>query len=289
MLLNVVNLLRVRQWTKNLLVFLLPLSAGQVIGNNFSAPVLADSILLFFSLSFISSFNYAINDIIDIERDKIHFSKRHRPIASGALTVKNAFLVGFTSLAIGLIFAIQVNRNSFIYLSVFTLIQLSYSLFFKRIAGFDILLISILFVLRSTSAYTFDKVTISPWFVFTTFFSALLLATGKRLSEKMKLGANKSRPVLQYYSVEQLQSILTISGASIVFSYVSWVENSRRETEMVWGFVSVIPILTILIRIYPLIFSDKGEKPETAVLSDKIILLSGAVWIFFYLKSKGFL
>ena len=112
MLLNVVNLLRVRQWTKNLLVFLLPLSAGQVIGNNFSAPVLADSILLFFSLSFISSFNYAINDIIDIERDKIHFSKRHRPIASGALTVKNAFLVGFTSLAIGLIFAIQVNKET---------------------------------------------------------------------------------------------------------------------------------------------------------------------------------
>jgi hypothetical protein len=105
----------------------------------------------------------------------------------------------------------------------------------------------------------------------------------------MNQDAKKSRPVLQHYSVEQLQSILTICGASAVFSYVSWVESSNQQTEIIWGIVSVIPILAILIRVYPLIFSEKGEKPETAILGDKIILLSGAVWIFLYLKTKGFL
>jgi 4-hydroxybenzoate polyprenyltransferase len=278
-----------RQWTKNLLVFLLPLSAGQIIGNNFSFRVFYSSFLIFLALSLVSSFNYAVNDAIDRNKDKLHSVKKRRPIASGALSPLHGVLAGVACLSLGLFISFKVGKYSLLWIGIFVLIQLSYSFVFKKIAGLDILIISILFSIRATSAYSFDRITISPWYIYTVFFTALLLSSGKRISEKMHQEETGTRYVLKDYSETQLQIILAICGAGIIFSYLSWVEYSIQQSVLLWGIVSFVPVIAILIRAYPLILSEKGEKPETALLGDKIILVAGIIWVFLYLKTKGYL
>lgn len=282
-------MLRIRQWTKNLLIFLLPLSAGQIIGNNYSIHIFYNSLLLFLSLSLVSSFNYAVNDVLDIKKDKLHSVKKRRPVAAGVLSPLNAVITGVGCLVLGLIISMMVAKQSLLWISIFMLIQLAYSFIFKKIAGLDILIISILFSIRATAAYSFDKISISPWYIYTVFFTALLLASGKRMSEKMHQEETGSRNVLRDYTQDQLKIILAICGAGIIFSYLSWVENSKQQSVLLWGIVSTVPVIAILIRTYPLILSEKGERPETAFLGDKIILISGIIWVFIYLKAKGYL
>jgi 4-hydroxybenzoate polyprenyltransferase len=283
------KLFRLVQWSKNLLIFLLPLSAGQVIGNNFSIKILFNSFFMFCALCFVSSFNYAINDVLDAEKDRLHKVKQNRPIARGDISPFSAIILGVVLLFAGLIFAYHVSKKSLFMVCFFALLQFVYSLALKKIAGIDILVISILFSLRATSAYTFDKITLSPWYIFTVLFAALLLASGKRFAEKKFHLETKSRKVLQDYTEEQLRIILAIAGAGIIFSYLSWVETSKQQLLLIWGISSVLPILTILIRTYPLILSEKGERPESTLLRDKTIVISGLIWICIYLKAKGYL
>src|SRR3989344_5214732 len=141
------NLIRVHQWYKNVVVFFALFFSGNV----FNPHLLLLSILGFFSLSCISSVGYLVNDFMDVKQDRLHPEKRNRPLASGKISNTQALLLGFILLVGGLSLGYFINV-AFLYsvLALFLLMQI-YTFFLKHIVFADVLTIATLFVIRAIS------------------------------------------------------------------------------------------------------------------------------------------
>ena len=211
------ELLRVKQYYKNLLVFLVLIFAKQALN--------IDSIWLillgFVALCFISSTNYILNDIFDVKQDKKHPEKCKRPIAAGKISVFGAGVVASVLAVISLVLSWYISENFFyliLFLFFFTQI---YTLFLKKEVFLDIISIAINFVMRAISGAFILKVSISPWMVLCAFFLSLFMATGKRKGDLMLLGKDawKHKKVLKFYKKEMLDKMLMIFMALLFASY----------------------------------------------------------------------
>jgi decaprenyl-phosphate phosphoribosyltransferase len=134
--------LRPKHWFKNLLVFALPLSDGIIIGSKFDPGAVGRAIIVLCSLSLMSSANYIINDIKDVERDKRHSVKKLRPIASGEIQIPLAISVAVILIFLSLYSAFLVNTKTILIVLYFGVIQLIYTLFLKNLNGYDLVSLS---------------------------------------------------------------------------------------------------------------------------------------------------
>ncbi len=230
------HLFRIQQWYKNLVIFLPLIFAGLLIDRNAITLVL----LGFFALCLMSSANYILNDFVDKEKDKIHPEKKLRPIASGVVSKPFAlFLAGLlasASLMIGILFSTEF---FFLLLCLFLFTQ-AYTLFFKKEAFADILLISVNFVIRAMSGAFILDVRLSPWLLVCTFFLSFFLVIGKRKADLFYLGNNATnhRESFKEFSEEILNILLSIATTSLLVSYT------------LYSFLSIYPSL-----VYTLPFS----------------------------------
>ncbi len=266
--------LRPRQWTKNLLVYAAIIFAGDLRhGDKLLAATGA-----FVVYCAASSAAYLLNDVRDVEHDRVHPVKRDRPIASG-LVAPRAALVAAVGLGIGAFaLAAVLGRWSVLVLAAFVALQLGYSLGLKHVVLIDVMAIAGLFVVRAVAGAVAVHVPISPWLLLCTGLLALFLALAKRRGELVLVGADRTpgRPVLEGYSLALVDQLVTIVAASTVIAYALYTFTARPGERM----MATIPFVVFGVFRYLLLVhrEDAGEEPEHVLLSDRPILVCVALW-----------
>lgn len=274
MILNLIKLCRPQQWYKNLLVFL----ALVFSENLFNAKALILSLLAFFSLCFVSSSNYAINDIFDLRQDRKSSEKKHRPIASGNVPIKLGAAFSIFLFLFGALIAYFFVKKIFLSLLIFFLIQFLYSLALKKIFLIDIITISIAFVLRAAIGGIAIGVEVSQWLVLGIFFLALFLVAGKRYSESLL--NEQTREVMRFYSKEFLNFLLSISTTLLLITFALYTFFSKYKALIV-----TLPLAVYLIFLYlsKILQGDKVARMPELIFKDLKFLLAFFSWIFLVL------
>jgi 4-hydroxybenzoate polyprenyltransferase len=262
--------LRVRQWTKNLLLFAGLLFAAKLgdVGR------WGEAWLAFAAYCAASSAAYLVNDVHDAERDRLHPAKRHRPVASGHLSPRAALVLAALLAGLALAAAAYLGPVFALLLVVFLGVQLSYSFAFKRFAGLDVLAIAGLFTIRAAAGAEAVRVHVSPWLLACAALLALFLGLAKRRSE-LALGGS-ARPALAGYSAFALDRLLLAVAVTTVGTYIAYAVAARDSLEM----MSTVPFVVFALgRYLVLVFlSGLGETPEEILLSDVPILIAIAGW-----------
>lgn len=268
------QLLRIQQWYKNIIVFL-PLVFAGLITNGFDMFL---TVLGFLALCCMSSVNYILNDILDREKDRIHPEKKIRPIASGKVSIVGAGAIAALLAIVSLTIAIMLSPVFFSLVLLFFFLTQAYSLYFKKELFVDIIFISVNFVLRAISgAYILD-VRISPWLIVCTFFLSLFIVLGKRKADLIFLGkdAEKHKESLALYSPQITNTLMIIATVSLLLSYV------------LYSFLSIYPLLVysvpfalyVILRYFFLVETNSpiARKPEL-FYKDTRLVLGIALWI----------
>ena len=259
------KLIRVKHWIKNLLIFIPLICSGFINIDN-----VLNLIIGFFSFSFMSSFIYIINDIKDIEKDKLHPRKKKRPLPSGKITKKRAIIIAIILLIASLSFNYIIHKeilNTSLYLLLgYMIINVLYSMGLKNIAILDIILLATGFIIRVYYGASIINVQVSDWLFLTILNASLFLGLGKR---KKELINNKdSRKVLKEYNESFLDKFQYISlGLMLVFYSLWTIEQDIKLLSL------TIPLLIIIFMKYCLIIekSDEGD-PTTILYQDKMLL-----------------
>jgi len=289
MLKHLLKAMRPRQWTKNGFVFFGLIFDKQL----FLAEPFLRTLEGFFLFCLISSSVYLFNDIADIEADRKHPEKKHRPLASGKLPIgvatTAAVILAVAALALGYLlepwFAAAV--------AVYFVINLLYSRWLKHVPVLDVLIISAGFVLRVAGGVTLITVErFSPWLYVITVLFSLYLGFGKRRAEMSLLdkGAGSHRKVLDGYTIPLLDQYITIvSGMTIVtYSLYSFSAENLPENH---SMMLTIPFVVYgIFRYLQLIQTGHAAgSPEEVALKDRplqatVILWGLAVIAVFYLS-----
>lgn len=270
-----IALSRPKQWIKNLFVF-----AALIFSKSFfNCTLVYKTVLVFLSFCVASSLVYFINDLLDADKDRKHPKKRNRPIAKGVITKKEAlFLIAVLFIALVLILLTYRNAVSLV-LIAYLVNNILYSFKIKHVVILDIMSIALGFLLRVIAGAAAINVSVSPWILLCTLLLSLFLGFSKRRNELLLLGdeAEKHRKILEEYSVEFIDSMLSIVTACTVIAYSLYTFFAYSNKFM----MLTIPFVLYGIFRYQYLIHKKGEggSPEEIVISDKPLLLSIVLWV----------
>jgi 4-hydroxybenzoate polyprenyltransferase len=274
----ILKTMRPRQWPKN--VFLL---AGLVFDGQLTNPrALSITLLGFVLFCLVSSLVYIINDLTDIETDRLHPTKQKRPLASGQLSKKTA-VITVVALFI-LIFPISFILDIYfgIIISSYFLLMLAYSLWLKRIPIIDVMVIAAGFVLRVAAGVVIITTNqFSPWLFVATTFLALFIAIGKRRAEidTLESVADAHRQVLKGYSLDMLDQMLTIILAATMMTYCLYTFASPITPGNHVMMLTIPFVIYGLLRyLYLIRMEHIGGAPEEIVLTDLPMQLAIGLW-----------
>jgi len=270
----VLRLLRPKQWTKNLLLFAALVFAEEL----FHPAAFVTACLAFVAFCVASSSIYIVNDLVDVERDRLHPDKRRRPIAAGAVSKGQAAALAALLSAGALGLAFWIGQGFGLAVVVYMVLSHFYSFVGKNVVILDVLLIAIGFVLRAVAGAVAIDVPYSDWFVLCTLFVALFIALSKRKAELLAAReAAGSRPVLMKYSESTLTAFTGTSMAAAVISYSLYVQDILADSggELRTLILTVPFVIIAIFRYYLLVEKEGlGEKPEEILLSDRPLQLS---------------
>lgn len=294
---QLVRTARPRQWLKNLSLFAAPMFAGKL----FDADTFSLTFYAFISFCLLSSGSYFVNDVIDAPKDRLHPIKKNRPIASGRLSPTLALIVALVLTAVSLFVGFSVVGTYFgLSLILYMILQASYSLYFRNVIIMDSLVVATGFVLRVFAGGLASYTSISSWLALTTIGISLLLAFGKRRSEKTILakyhasqGEMETRKTLRHYPDNLLDSMISMSAAYTIITYSLFVFqiSPRGSTDVLlrilpsilkspkWMMLT-IPLVIYGVARYLYVIYEKGEaeSPERVLLSDKPLLFIVTLW-----------
>lgn len=201
---------RIHQWAKNTLLFLPMLAAHAVTPANLGVLLLA-----FLSFSLTASSVYITNDLIDLPSDRDHATKRYRPLASGTVPVLHGLVLAPVLLLVGILLAAAVSLPFLGILLFYFLITTAYTLYLKRKAVVDVLILAGLYTLRVMAGAVALGLTLSPWMLAFSIFLFLCLALVKRYTElKARLDAGKDAPAGRGYRLDDMPLLVALAGAS---------------------------------------------------------------------------
>lgn len=272
---NLIKLMRPKQWIKNTFVF----PAILFSKNIFDLNQFINVIWCFISFCMISSSVYILNDIIDVEKDRQHPIKKYRPIASGEVSKKEGYVV-MTVLMIGSFVLAYVN-NLLLVVIIFTYFvnNVLYSFKIKHMVIIDVMSIAFGFILRVSAGAVTINVRISPWILLCTLLLALFLGFSKRRNELIILqkSAGRYRKILEEYSVEFIDNMLSIITASILMAYSIYTFTAYEQQYMM---VTIPFVLYGIFRYQYIVYKKNlGGSPEDIVLSDKPLMIDIVLWI----------
>lgn len=281
MIKNYLKLIRVKHWLKNFIIFL-PLFFSI---NLFEKNMLINSLIAFFIFSFTASVVYVINDINDIEKDKLHPIKKNRPLASGAITKRNAYVVAFLLVIINIIIMLilyNINKNIFVFIIPLTYITINvlYSKILKNIPIIDVVVIVSGFILRVMYGGISVDIEVSKYLYLMIIFGAFFLGFGKRRNEIIKNG-DKSRKVLSLYNKDFLDKNMYVSLALAVVSYTLWCVDPTTIQRIGNDYIFwTIPLLMIILELYSLdIEGNSHGDPIEVILNDKKLIVAVVIYI----------
>lgn len=280
--LAILRQIRPRSWLKNGFIFAPLFFAGLV----FDAKKFLLTTEVFILFCLVASAVYVINDLIDLDQDKKHITKKNRPLASGTLTIlQGRILVGLLLLAT-LVCGLIVSKPILLYVGAYFILNILYSYILKKIPIIDILCISLFFLIRIMAGGIAADIRISLWLIVCTIFVSLFLITGKRLAE---FDHKERRSVLKSYSEDFLKILLVISATLCIISY------SFYALFILDSYLAIMSILFVMFGVFRYILlvytSGKAEYPEKVVIEDKPILISCILWgitmFFIFYSSIG--
>lgn len=267
-----IKLIRVKHWIKNLLI-VIPAFFGTAL---IESEVIYRLIFGFFVFSFCSSAVYIINDLNDIENDRQHPDKCKRPLASGAVSKKEAFIL----IAVLLILASILNHflcgfslHSLIPW-VYMILNLLYSVSLKNKPVIDIVLLVSGFFFRVFYGSAITEIRISGWLYLTVISLSLFLAFGKRRNEKMSCG-DSARKVLGYYSLQYLNSNMYMYLTLFAVFYSIWSLNANDTGLMIY---TTPLILVMMMRYSYKLEIDVNGNPVDMILGDRVLIILGGIY-----------
>lgn len=264
MLKDYLKLLRVKHYIKNTLVFF-PIIFGRAL---FNSDRFIEALEAFVCLCLASSLIYIFNDLHDVDKDRNHPSKKHRPIASGRISQKNAviamFILGIPLIATAALF---LNNRSITCILVYIFVNILYSLGFKNVQIVDVAILASGFVIRIILGGTATGVSISRWLYLVIVAGSLYMGLGKRRNE-LKLQSG-TRDVLEHYNIPFLDKNMYVCAALANVFYALWTLD-MDEIWMMW----TVPAFIIILMRYSLDIENESDgDPIEVILSDKVLLI----------------
>lgn len=279
------RLLRIKHWIKNFVIFL-PAFFGGVF---FEVDNVIKLLLVFIVFSLTASAIYIFNDLLDYENDKLHPSKKNRPIASGKISKSFAWTVLLALLIIsaGFAYIFDFGKGALIVLGIYFVNNILYTIFLKKVPIIEFLIVAIGFVLRILiGAFSID-VQPSKWIIIVTFFVALYLIITKRRGEFVN-NKTTSREVLKSYNLSFLDAAMYMSLTASMISYLMYsVEinlSERFQTDYIY--ITTVFIVIILLRhLQQTLVFGKTESPISYFYSDVInfVAIIGFLLTFYFL------
>ena len=279
-LVELLKSIRPQQWLKNLFIFA-PLIFSE---NIFNRSMFLQSLLAFAVFCLLSGALYILNDLKDIEEDRLHPIKSKRPLAAGELKKRQAIAAFVILSFISLLFASLVNEEFLWVCLVYYFLQIAYSFALKHVVILDVFIVASGFFLRVIAGAVAIQVQISPWLLICTTLLALFLALSKRRHEILLLDkeAINHRPILKEYSPYLLDQMISVVTASTVIAYCLYTISG--ETIEKFGtnkLILTIPFVLYGIFRYLYLIHQKAEggTPETLILKDRPLLFDIFLWI----------
>ena len=265
------KLFRVKHYIKNVLIFVPLLFSHQFKNVNLILSVF----IAFLSFSLLSSAIYIFNDIKDKDLDSKHPKKKFRPIASGEISVKKAYIFHFLLYFLSNMI-ILLNSNNILYqlivLNIYYLINIIYSIKLKNIPIIDITCIMVGFLLRVILGCLVVNVLISSWLYLTIVSFSYYLALSKRRNEMLKVGKD-TRNVLIAYNKNFLDKMMYVFLTSTIVFYSLWCANINSS--LINLYLISIPILVLIIMQYSLIIeSNSYGNPVDVLFENKLLLIT---------------
>ncbi|HEV2056617.1 MAG TPA: decaprenyl-phosphate phosphoribosyltransferase [Methylomirabilota bacterium] len=271
--------LRPRQWVKNLFVF-----AGVIFSQQLLTPRVWPALAAFAIFCGLSGAIYLFNDVADVDKDRLHESKRRRPIASGALPIGAAIGFGVLLLAGCLAAAFRLSPAFGLVALFYGVLLTAYSLWLKHLVILDVLTVAVGFVLRAVAGAVAVDVEISGWLLICTILIALFLALGKRRHEYRSLTGNAAahRPILAEYSEGFLDQMISVVTASTVTTYALYTMSPETVAKFHTRLLPLtLPFVLygIFRYLYLLYRRDLGGNPSDLLVTDRGLLLDAFLWI----------
>lgn len=277
---DVIKLMRIKHWIKNILIFATMFLAMQINLENIRKLSIG-----FFAFCLISSVVYIINDIVDREKDAKHEIKKNRPIASGRISVKFAIILAVVLFMISLVlnfFIAGLNIKLYAILIGYLLLNLGYSFKLKNVVLIDVFCIVLGFIARLYYGSIISNISISNLLYLTVMFASFFLGLGKRRNELLKL-SDSARPILKYYNKNFLDKNMYVALTLTVTFYSLWAISQQGLL-----FLASIPLLLLVFFKYSLtIESESYGDPVDVVLGDKELILF--IFIYFVVMICAFL
>ncbi|MCB0924482.1 MAG: decaprenyl-phosphate phosphoribosyltransferase [Mycobacterium sp.] len=277
---GIVKAVRPRQWVKNLLVFAAPLASLGGEAHYDYLEVLYKVSIAFAVFCMAASSIYLINDARDVEADREHPTKRHRPIAAGILPVGMAYGIAVALAAASLAVSAWLTPHLVVVMAVYLAIQLAYCFGLKHQAVLDICIVSSGFLIRAIAGGVAAGIPLSQWFLLVMAFGSLFMAAGKRYAELQlaeRTGA-KIRKSLESYTSTYLTFVWTLSATAVVVCYGLWAFE-RDGNAGSWFVVSMIPFTVAILRYAVDVDGGLAGEPEEIALRDRVLQMLALLWI----------
>ena len=284
---HIIKVARPTHWIKNIFVFL-PVFFGGALLNTTEVVAAA---LTFMSFSLAASAIYCLNDIIDVDADRAHPVQCKRPIASGAITIPQAYGMMTVSLLISIVLMFLLpegHAKSILVIIAYFVINVAYCLRLKEYAIIDVCIIASGFVLRILAGGYATGVHLSKWIVLMTFLLTLFLAFAKRRDDVLRMNTTGRAPRknTSRYNLTFINQAITITGSVMVVCYVMYTVSpeiiAQFATDKLY-LTSILVILAILRYLQISVVDEKSGDPVKVALSDRATQLILLAWLLSFL------
>ena len=274
---NYLKLIRVKHYLKNFLIYAPLLFSG----NFFKDYYFITTILAFIAFSFMASVVYIINDIKDVEKDRLHPIKKNRPIASGNVSKAEGIILAIILFVISIVINafISTSTLSYVILLGYLIMNIAYSFGLKNVPIIDILILSIGFLLRVFYGAIIININVSNWLYLTILAISFYLGLGKRRNEIDK--SKDSRKVLKQYNRAFLDKNMYMCLSLTIMFYALWCVDPINTTRFkgINYLLITVPLVILICMKYSLdIEGDSFGDPVDVVFSDKTILALIAIY-----------
>lgn len=271
--------LRPKQWLKNVLVFAAP-AAAEVLDQR---TAVVDALLAFGAFCAGASAIYLVNDLLDVEADRRHPTKRYRPIASGTLAPATAWVMAVVLAVASVVLALLTGEPTFLLvIAIYVVTSVVYSWWLKHEPIIDLVVVASGFLLRAIGGAVAVDVPVSSWFLIVISFGSLFVVAGKRLVELEEMGddAVHVRPTLDHYTVPFLRFVLAVACTATAVAYCIFAfERAGLSADgSVWFQLSAIPVVTALLRYALAVEAGEAAAPEDVFTKDRTLQILGLIW-----------
>lgn len=281
----ILRAMRPKQWSKNAILFFPLAFTLNEYWTLFSAEMyryVGLAMAAFVVFCGLSGAVYLINDVSDIERDRLHPTKSKRPIASGRLAPSTAIGAAVVLILVSLVAAFALSLPFGIVALAYLIVQFLYNLRLKHIVLIDVFSLAAGFVLRAVAGAVVIQVAISPWLYLCTVLLSLFLGFSKRRHELILLNdqAGNHRHILREYTPDLLEEILGVVTSSTVMAYSLYTFTYEKLPQNHAMMLTIPFVLYGMFRyLYLVHLKNEGGSPEETLIGDRPFLINVLLWI----------